>query len=59
MPRRKEGKQKSFENLLWLDIEKIILICKKISKVFEEKGGLLNFKANIDPMAMLSQVKPG
>ena len=29
------------------------------SKVFEQKGNLLNFKANIDPMALLSQVKPG
>ena len=32
--------------------------CKN-SKVFEQKADLLNFKANIDPMAMLSQVKPG
>ena len=32
---------------------------KKNSKVFEQKGDLLNFKANIDPRAMLSQVKPG
>ena len=31
----------------------------KNSKVFEQKGDLLNFKANIDPMAVLSQVKPG
>ena len=30
----------------------------KNSKVFEQKGDLLNFKANIDPMAVLSQVKP-
>ena len=29
------------------------------SKVFEQKGDLLNFKANIDPRAVLSQVKPG
>ena len=28
------------------------------SKVFEQKGNLLNFKANIDPRAVLSQVKP-
>ena len=28
------------------------------SKVFEEKGDLLNFKANIDPMALLSQAEP-
>ena len=27
----------------------------KNSKVFEQKDDLLNFKANIDPMAMLSQ----
>ena len=32
---------------------------KKNSKVFEQKGDLLNFKANIYPMAVLSQVKPG
>ena len=31
----------------------------KNSKVFEQKGDHLNFKANIDPMAVLSQVKPG
>ena len=31
----------------------------KNSKVFEQKGDLLNFKANIDPMALLSRVKPG
>ena len=30
----------------------------KNSKVFEQKGDLLNFKANIDPMALLRQVKP-
>ena len=28
------------------------------SKVFEQKGDLLNFKAIIDPRAVLSQVKP-
>ena len=39
----------------WYEIEKVI----KNSKVFEQKGDLLNFKANIDPMAVLSQVKPG
>ena len=32
-------------------------IIKKNSKVFEQKGDLLNFKATIDPMAMLSQVR--
>ena len=32
---------------------------KKNSKVFEQKGDLLNFKANIDPRAMLSQIKLG
>ena len=31
---------------------------KKNSKVFEQKGDLLNFKANIDPMALLSQAEP-
>ena len=30
----------------------------KNSKVFEQKGDLLNFKANIDPRAVLSQLKP-
>ena len=30
----------------------------KNSKVFEQKGDLLNFKANIDPMAKLSQAEP-
>ena len=30
----------------------------KNSKVFEQKGNLLNFKANIDPRAVLIQVKP-
>ena len=34
-------------------------IKKKNSKVFEQKGDLLNFKANIDPRAMLSQIKLG
>ena len=32
--------------------------CFKNSKVFEQKGDLLNFKANIDPMAVLSQAEP-
>ena len=27
---------------------------KENSKVFEQKGDLLNFKANIDPMTLLS-----
>ena len=31
----------------------------KNSKVFDQKGDLLNFKANIDPRAVLSRVKPG
>ena len=31
----------------------------KNSKVFEQKGDLLNFKANIDPRAELSRVEPG
>ena len=34
-------------------------MAQKNSKVFEQKGDLLNFKANIDPMAVLSRVKPG
>ena len=35
-------------------------VCKstaKNSKVFEQKGDLLNFKANIDPMAVLSHTR--
>ena len=32
-------------------------MCKN-SKVFEQKGDLLNFKANIDPMEVLSQAEP-
>ena len=39
-------------------VDKLIVLLKN-SKVFEQKGDLLNFKANIDPMAVLSQVKPG
>ena len=35
------------------------LYIEKNSKVFEQKGDLLNFKANIDPMAVLSQVIAG
>ena len=31
---------------------------KKNSKVFEQKGDLLNLKANIDPWAKLSQAQP-
>ena len=27
-------------------------------KVFEQKGDILNFKANIDPRAVLSRAKP-
>ena len=44
------------------DEEKNVLFLKlgkKNSKVFEQKGDLLNFKANIDPRAVLSRVKPG
>ena len=41
------------------DGTKIHIWGMKNSKVFEQKGDLLNFKANIDPMAVLSQVKPG
>ena len=49
------------------DLSKIALILiesqkrnqQQNSKVFEQKGDLLNFKANIDPRAMLSRVKPG
>ena len=35
-----------------------MILIKKNSKVFEQKGDLLNFKVNIDSMAVLSQVKP-
>ena len=37
----------------------MLILRSKNSKVFEQKGDLLNFKANIDPMTVLSQVKPG
>ena len=49
---KEEGKRKN-------KVEESRIQNKKNSKVFEQKGDLLNFKANIDPMAMLSQVKPG
>ena len=41
-------------------VDKLIVLLKN-SKVFRQKGDLLNFKANIDPMAVLSRVrvKPG
>ena len=39
-----------------MESQQMILI-KKNSKVFEQKGDLLNFKANIDPMALLSQAE--
>ena len=49
----------SISNPTWnIDIN-VLGISLKNSKVFEQKGNLLNFKTNIDPMAMLSQVKPG
>ena len=35
-----------------------ITLNRKNSKVFEQKGDLLNLKANIDPMAVLSQAEP-
>ena len=38
---------------------RFVTLVIKNSKVFEQKGDLLNFNANIDPMAELSQVKPG
>ena len=40
------------------DGTKIHIWGMKNSKVFEQKGDLLNFKANIDPMAKLSQAEP-
>ena len=40
------------------DGTKIHIWGMKNSKVFEQKGDLLNFKANIDPMAMLSRAEP-
>ena len=40
-------------------LKKYIFFKMKNSKVFEQKGDLLNFKANIDPMAVLSRIKPG
>ena len=41
-----------------LSLTQLLQNNNKNSKVFEQKGDLLNFKANIDPMAVLSQVKP-
>ena len=35
-------------------LKKYIVFRMKNSKVFEQKGTLLNFKANIDPRAVLS-----
>ena len=42
------------KKVIWFDEKQN---SKKNSKVFEQKGDLLNFKANIDPMAVLSRVK--
>ena len=41
-----------------LSLTQLLQNNNKNSKVFEQKGDLFNFKANIDPMAVLSQVKP-
>ena len=41
-----------------LSLTQLLQNNNKNSKVFEQKGDLLNFKANIDPTAVLSQVKP-
>ena len=38
--------------------ERLVINSNENSKVFEQKGDLLNFKANIDPMAVLSQAEP-
>ena len=46
----------SISNPTW-NIDINVGISLKNSKVFEQKGNLLNFKTNIDPMAVLSQVK--
>ena len=45
-------------NSAWLSLTQLLQNNNKNSKVFEQKGDLLNFKANIDPMAVRSQVKP-
>ena len=37
-------------------VDKLRVLLKN-SKVFEQKGDLLNFKANIDPMAVLSHTR--
>ena len=37
----------------------MLILVHKNSKVFEQKGDLLNFKADIDPKAVQSRVKPG
>ena len=36
-------------------LKKYIVFKMKNSKVFEQKGDLLNFKANIDPRAVLAE----
>ena len=48
-----------FKVAIVLRTKMVMFINSKNSKVFEQKGDLLNFKANIDPMALLSRVKPG
>ena len=48
-----------FKVAIVLRTKMVMFINSKNSKVFEQKGDLLNFKANIDSMAMLSQVKTG
>ena len=48
---KEEGKRKN-------KVEESRIYNKKDSKVFEQKGDLLNLKANIDPRAVLSRVKP-
>ena len=48
----------SISNPTW-NIDINVGISLKNSKVFEQKGNLLNFKTNIDPRAVVSQVKPG
>ena len=45
-------------SIVIFQIGKVTKIYKKNSKLFEQKGDLLRFKANIDPRAVLSQAEP-
>ena len=53
--RKRKGTKFDFQPLKKSHLE---IVMVQNLKVFEQKGDLLNFKANIDPMTLLSQVKP-